>query len=242
MGVWNFATSVRPACRSPRSPTATGSPTARRSRTTSRPSACTRRSTPASPRSTPPTSTPTAAAEAVLGAALKGERRESLEIFTKVYWPIGPTQGQERHRAVAQAHHGVHRRLAAPAADRLRRPLPGAPLRRVHPARRDDAGLRRRRARGQGALHRRQRVDRRPDPRGARAGAGPRSPAGLQPAAVLDAVAGHRGRGRADLPRARHRPDRLVARSRRACSPASTCRASSRRPAHAPPTTRAARR
>jgi aryl-alcohol dehydrogenase-like predicted oxidoreductase len=30
------------------------------------------------------------AAEEVLGAALKGRRRASLEIFTKVYWPIGP--------------------------------------------------------------------------------------------------------------------------------------------------------
>ncbi|MFP7759977.1 aldo/keto reductase family protein [Marisediminicola sp. LYQ134] len=30
------------------------------------------------------------AAEKVLGKALKGERRESLEIFTKVYWPTGP--------------------------------------------------------------------------------------------------------------------------------------------------------
>ena len=29
-------------------------------------------------------------AEKVLGKALKGERRESLEIFTKVYWPVGP--------------------------------------------------------------------------------------------------------------------------------------------------------
>ncbi len=29
-------------------------------------------------------------AEAVLGAALEGERRESLEILTKVYWPTGP--------------------------------------------------------------------------------------------------------------------------------------------------------
>ncbi len=29
-------------------------------------------------------------AESVLGEALKGERRESLEIFTKVYWPTGP--------------------------------------------------------------------------------------------------------------------------------------------------------
>ena len=29
-------------------------------------------------------------AESVLGSALDGERRESLEIFTKVYWPTGP--------------------------------------------------------------------------------------------------------------------------------------------------------
>jgi aryl-alcohol dehydrogenase-like predicted oxidoreductase len=29
-------------------------------------------------------------AEKVLGTALKGQRRESLEIFTKVYWPTGP--------------------------------------------------------------------------------------------------------------------------------------------------------
>lgn len=30
------------------------------------------------------------AAEEVLGAALKSQRRESLEVFTKVYWPVGP--------------------------------------------------------------------------------------------------------------------------------------------------------
>jgi aryl-alcohol dehydrogenase-like predicted oxidoreductase len=29
-------------------------------------------------------------AESVLGEALAGERRDSLEIFTKVYWPVGP--------------------------------------------------------------------------------------------------------------------------------------------------------
>lgn len=29
-------------------------------------------------------------AESVLGEALKGERRASLEVFTKVYWPTGP--------------------------------------------------------------------------------------------------------------------------------------------------------
>ncbi len=30
------------------------------------------------------------AAETVLGEALKGERRQSIEIFTKVFWPTGP--------------------------------------------------------------------------------------------------------------------------------------------------------
>src|SRR3712207_3924833 len=29
-------------------------------------------------------------AEKVLGKALKGQRRESLELLTKVYWPVGP--------------------------------------------------------------------------------------------------------------------------------------------------------
>ena len=104
-------------------------------------------------------------AESVLGRALKGERREGLEIFTKVYWPTGP--GAQRPRAVPQAHPGVDRRLAAPAAHRLRRPLPGAPLRRRDAARGDDGGLRRRRALRQGALHRGVGVDGRPDPRAA---------------------------------------------------------------------------
>ncbi|MBS43251.1 MAG: aldo/keto reductase [Nocardioides sp.] len=36
------------------------------------------------------------AAESVLGRALAGERREGLEIFTKVFWPTGP-QGHNDH-------------------------------------------------------------------------------------------------------------------------------------------------
>jgi aryl-alcohol dehydrogenase-like predicted oxidoreductase len=36
-------------------------------------------------------------AETVLGGALKGDRRESLEILTKVYWPTGP-KGAQRPR------------------------------------------------------------------------------------------------------------------------------------------------
>lgn len=35
-------------------------------------------------------------AESVLGEALKGERRASLEIFTKVFWPTGPKGANDR--------------------------------------------------------------------------------------------------------------------------------------------------
>ena len=42
------------------------------------------------------------AAESVLGKALKGERREGLEIFTKVYWPTGP--GAHNDRGLSRKH------------------------------------------------------------------------------------------------------------------------------------------
>jgi len=41
-------------------------------------------------------------AESVLGAALKGERREGLEIFTKVYWPTGP--GKHNDHGLSRKH------------------------------------------------------------------------------------------------------------------------------------------
>src|SRR5213075_527767 len=40
-------------------------------------------------------------AESVLGRALKGERREGLEIFTKVYWPTGDGQND---RGLSRKH------------------------------------------------------------------------------------------------------------------------------------------
>ena len=40
-------------------------------------------------------------AESVLGEALKGVRRESIEIFTKVYWPTGPGQND---RGLSRKH------------------------------------------------------------------------------------------------------------------------------------------
>ncbi|MCW2719918.1 MAG: yghZ [Pseudonocardia sp.] len=43
-------------------------------------------------------------AEEVLGAALKGERRESLEIFTKVYWPTGPEPKGKNDTGLSRKH------------------------------------------------------------------------------------------------------------------------------------------
>jgi aryl-alcohol dehydrogenase-like predicted oxidoreductase len=41
-------------------------------------------------------------AESVLGRALQGERREGLEIFTKVYWPTGP--GRHNDHGLSRKH------------------------------------------------------------------------------------------------------------------------------------------
>jgi aryl-alcohol dehydrogenase-like predicted oxidoreductase len=41
-------------------------------------------------------------AEQVLGKALQGERRESVEIFTKVYWPTGP--GKHNDHGLSRKH------------------------------------------------------------------------------------------------------------------------------------------
>jgi aryl-alcohol dehydrogenase-like predicted oxidoreductase len=41
-------------------------------------------------------------AESVLGKALQGERREGLEIFTKVYWPTGP--GKHNDHGLSRKH------------------------------------------------------------------------------------------------------------------------------------------
>jgi aryl-alcohol dehydrogenase-like predicted oxidoreductase len=53
-------------------------------------------------------------AETVLGEALKGERRESLEIFTKVFGPIGPKGHNDlglSRKHIMEAAHGSLRRL-----------------------------------------------------------------------------------------------------------------------------------
>ena len=83
-------------------------------------------------------------AETVLGEALEGVRRESLEILTKVYWPTGPG-GPNDVGLVPQAHPRVDQRVAEAAQDRLRGRVPGAPVRHRDAARGDDGGVRRRR-------------------------------------------------------------------------------------------------
>src|SRR6478736_817055 len=59
-------------------------------------------------------------AEQVLGDALKGQRRESLEIFTKVYWPTGPggpnDSGLSR-KHVMESINGSLRRLGTDYVD-----------------------------------------------------------------------------------------------------------------------------
>lgn len=44
------------------------------------------------------------AAEEVLGAALQGRRRSSVEIFTKVYWPIGPAPLGRNDTGLSRKH------------------------------------------------------------------------------------------------------------------------------------------
>jgi aryl-alcohol dehydrogenase-like predicted oxidoreductase len=58
-------------------------------------------------------------AEAVLGRALAGVRRESYELFTKAYWPVGPGQND---RGLSRKHlfegcHGSLRRLGTDYVD-----------------------------------------------------------------------------------------------------------------------------
>ena len=58
-------------------------------------------------------------AEEVLGRALQGVRRESLEIFSKLYWPVGPganDRGLSRKHIMESAH-GSLRRLQTDYVD-----------------------------------------------------------------------------------------------------------------------------
>jgi aryl-alcohol dehydrogenase-like predicted oxidoreductase len=58
-------------------------------------------------------------AETVLGDALKGERREGLEIFTKVYWPTGPGKNDRglSRKHILESIDGSLRRLQTDYVD-----------------------------------------------------------------------------------------------------------------------------
>ncbi|WP_062385770.1 aldo/keto reductase family protein [Demequina iriomotensis] len=59
-------------------------------------------------------------AEVVLGEALKGERRESLEIFTKVFWSTGPGGANDMglsRKHIMESIHGSLRRLQTDYVD-----------------------------------------------------------------------------------------------------------------------------
>src|SRR5262249_18564498 len=58
-------------------------------------------------------------AEAVLGEALKGERREGLEIFTKVFWPTGPGRNDRglSRKHIMESINGSLRRLQTDYVD-----------------------------------------------------------------------------------------------------------------------------
>jgi aryl-alcohol dehydrogenase-like predicted oxidoreductase len=58
-------------------------------------------------------------AEAVLGRALRGERREGLEIFTKVFWPTGPGPNDRSlsRKHIMESINGSLRRLQTDYVD-----------------------------------------------------------------------------------------------------------------------------
>jgi aryl-alcohol dehydrogenase-like predicted oxidoreductase len=58
-------------------------------------------------------------AEAVLGRALKGQRREGLEIFTKVFWPTGPGPNDRSlsRKHIMESINGSLRRLQVDYVD-----------------------------------------------------------------------------------------------------------------------------
>ena len=57
------------------------------------------------------------AAEEVLGRALEGERRESLEILTKVYWPTGPGAHNDHGLSRKHIHESINGSLTRLGTD-----------------------------------------------------------------------------------------------------------------------------
>ena len=206
---WTTDTSDARAWSSRPSPTATGSPTAARSRRTPRWPAC------KAALDAGITTFDTAdvyamgAAESVLGRALKGVRRDSIEIFTKVYWPTGPNpnnRGLSRKHIIESLHASLER-LQTDHVDLLQAHRYDYETPLEETLRAFDDLVR------QGKVHYVGRLG--VDGRADRRRAAPRRRDGLrphrvQPAPVLAALAGDRGRGRPPVPEGGRRPDRLV--------------------------------
>ncbi len=188
----------------------------------------------ASTSSTPPTSTAGSSARGSPSRSSGAGSRRAGAAATRSCWPrrsygkmadwpneLGP---------VRPAHHQGVRRLAAPAADRLDRPLPDAPRRPDHPLGRDLAGDGDAGRAGQGTVRRLVQLRRlapRPGAGRRRAPALPRSrlrAVHLQPAHPVRRAGGHPGRDRV---RDRHHP--VVPAATAACSPA-YCASSGRAP------------
>ena len=114
------------------------------------------RSRAASRSSTPPTSTTAARARSSPAGSCRElfGTREEYVVATKVLRPDDARRERPRARRASTSSPRSTRRSAA--RPRLRRPLPDPPLGRPHADRGDDGGAARRRARGQGALHRRE--------------------------------------------------------------------------------------
>ena len=116
---------------------------------------CGGRSRRASTSSTPPTCTRAARSEEITGRLLAKLFAQPRRLRARDQGLLPDGAGPERPRPVAQAHPRRHRRVAAPARHRLRRPLPDPPLGLRDADRGDDGGAARRRPGRQGPLHRR---------------------------------------------------------------------------------------
>ena len=148
-------------------------------------------------------------AETVLGEALKGRApgvAGDLHQGVRTHRSEGP----QRPRAVPQAHHGGGRTgrsaVCRPTTSTSTRRIASTTRRRSRrPCRRSPTSYGWARCSTSASASGPPSSSGRP-----RAGRAAGLPAHLQPAAVLDVVAGDRGRGRADLAGARHLPGRLV--------------------------------